>query len=192
MPFGLLPVRHKNGAPYNNAATMYSVPASDGTALFIGDPVIIAGSANADGLATITRAAAGARITGVVVGFAPVPGVSTDTGVRVGYRAASTLDNVLVCDDPTVIYELTEDGVGGFLAVADVGLNVDLIAGTGSAYTKRSGYMLDSSTKATTTNGVRLEGMSQRVGNVIGTVDTVWLATIVESTGLTDGGSTGI
>jgi hypothetical protein len=171
---------------------MYSVPASDGTALFIGDPVIIAGSANADGVATITRAAAGARITGVVVGFAPVPGVSTDTGIRVGSRAASTLDNVLVCDDPTVIYEVTEDGIGGFLAVTDVGLNVDLIAGTGSATTKRSGYMLDSSTKLTTTNGVRLEGMTQRVGNVIGTVDTVWLASIVESTGLPDGGSTGI
>lgn len=192
MPFGLLPVRHKNSAPYNGAATMYSVPASDGTALFIGDPVIIAGSANVDGLATIARAAAGARITGVVVGFAPVPGVSTDTGVRVGYRAASTLDNVLVCDDPTVIYEVNEDGIGGFLAVTDVGLNVDLIAGTGSTTTKRSGYILDSSTKATTAAGVRVEGMAQRVNNTIGTVDTVWLVTITESTGLSDGGSTGI
>lgn len=192
MPFGLVPVRHKNGAPYNGAANMYSVPASDGTALFVGDPVIIAGSANADGVATITRAAAGARITGVVVGFAPVPGVTTDTGVNVGYRAASTLDNVLVCDDPTVIFEATEDAVGGALAVADVGLNLDLVAGTGSTFTKKSGYMLDSSTKATTAAGVRLEGMSQRVGNVIGSTDTVWLVTLVESTGLTDGGSTGI
>lgn len=192
MPFGLLPVRHKNGASYNGAATMYSVPASDGTALYIGDPVIIAGSADANGVATIQRAAAGARITGVVVGFAPVPGVSTDTGVKVGYRAASTLDNVLVCDDPTVIYEATEDAVGGALAVADVGLNVDLVAGTGNSYTKRSGYMLDSSTKATTAAGVRVEGMSQRVGNAIGSTDTVWLVTITEGTGLSDGGSTGI
>lgn len=192
MAFGLIPVRHKNGAPYNGAATMYSVPASDGTALYIGDPVIIAGSANADGVATIQRAAAGARITGVVVGFAPVPGVSTDTGVKVGYRAASTLDNVLVCDDPSVIFEATEDAVGGALAVTDVGLNVDLVAGSGSAYTKRSGYMLDSSTKATTAAGVRVEGMSQRVGNAIGSTDTVWLVSIVESTGLPDGGSTGI
>lgn len=192
MPFGLSPVRHKNGAPYNGAANMYSVPASDGTALFVGDPVILAGSANADGVATITRAAAGARITGVVIGFAPVPGVTTDTGINVGYRAASTLDNVLVCDDPTVIYEATEDGVGGFLAVTDVGLNVDLVAGTGSTVTKRSGYMLDSSTKATTAAGVRVEGMAQRVNNTIGTVDTVWLVTITESTGLSDGGSTGI
>lgn len=192
MAFGLLPVRHKNGAPYNGAATMYSVPASDGTALYIGDPVIIAGSANADGVATIQRAAAGARITGIVVGFAPVPGVSTDTGVKVGYRAASTLDNVLVCDDTSVIFEATEDAVGGALAVTDVGLNLDLVAGSGSATTKRSGYMLDSSTKATTAAGVRLEGMSQRVGNVIGSTDTVWLVSIVESTSLTDGVNTGI
>lgn len=192
MAFGLLPVRHKNGAPYNGAATVYNVPASDGTALYIGDPVIIAGSADANGVATVQRAAAGARITGIVVGFAPVPGASTDTAIKVGHRAASTNDYVLVCDDVTVIFEATEDAAGGALAVADVGLNLDLVAGTGSAYTKRSGYMLDSSTKATTAAGVRLEGMSQRVGNVIGSTDTVWLVTIVESTSLTDGVNTGI
>lgn len=190
--FGLRPVRYKGGAPYNGACNIYSVPSSDATALYIGDPVIIAGSADANGVATVTRAAAGARITGVVVGFSPVTGATTDTGLRVGYRAASTTDYVLVADDPMLLFEAVEDAVGGALAAVDVGLNVDLIAAAGSTYTKRSGYMLDSSTKATTTNGVRLEGLSQRVNNTIGGTDAVYLVSIVEGTAIPDGGSTGI
>ena len=59
-PMGLRPVRHRNGAPYNGAATRYFVPASDGTALFLGDPVVVAGSADADGVMTVTRATAAA------------------------------------------------------------------------------------------------------------------------------------
>jgi hypothetical protein len=192
MPFGLRPVRYKSGESYNGAANMYFVPASDGTALFIGDPVIIAGSGDADGVSTVTRSAAGARITGVVVGFAPVPGAVVDTAVRVGYRAASTADYVLVADDPALLFEANEDGVGGFLAVTDIGNNVDLIAGTGSTFTKLSGYMLDSSTKATTSAGVRIVGQGQRVNNTIGTVNTVWMVGLIETTESPDTGVTGV
>jgi hypothetical protein len=192
MPFGLRPVRYKSGAPYNGAFNVYNVPASDGTALFIGDPVIIAGSGDADGVPTVTRSAAGARITGVVVGFAPVPGAVIDTAIKVGYRAASTNDYVLVADDPALLFEANEDGVGGFLAVTDIGNNVDLIAGAGSTYTKLSGYMLDSSTKATTTNGVRIVGQGQRVNNTIGTVSTVWMVGLIETTESPDAGTTGV
>ena len=45
-PFGLKPIAHKSGAPYNGAATPYFVPASYATALFIGDPVVKTGTAN--------------------------------------------------------------------------------------------------------------------------------------------------
>ena len=68
---GLTPVRHINGAPYSGSGRMYYVPASDGTALYIGDPVItVTGSADAAGIPTVTRAAAGGGtyITGVVTG----------------------------------------------------------------------------------------------------------------------------
>jgi hypothetical protein len=40
-PTGLTPVRYASGAPYNGAANVYFVPASDSTALYIGDPVIM-------------------------------------------------------------------------------------------------------------------------------------------------------
>ncbi|MDO9334942.1 MAG: hypothetical protein Q7T61_00945 [Caulobacter sp.] len=163
---GLMPVRNANGSPYVAQLTRYYVPASDGTALYIGDPVIIAGSADADGVPSVTRATAGSagRITGVVLGFDPDP-----TIIAAGYRAASTAAYVLVETGNDLVYEIQEDAVGGALAATSVGLNADLIAGNGSPYIKRSGFMLDSSTAATTaTLQVRILGFVQRADNEIG------------------------
>lgn len=164
-PFGLRPVRHRNGAPYNGAATRYYVPASDSTALFLGDPVIIAGSADADGVATVTRATAagGAYVLGVVVSVEPITRDSTT------YREASTARYVYVADDPDLVFEVQEDAAGGALAAADVGLNADLVAGTGSTLTGLSAFQLDTSTKATTnTLQLRILGFKQAPDNEIG------------------------
>jgi len=46
---GFKPVKHVNGSPYNGQANIYFVPATDGTALFVGDPVKLAADGNADG-----------------------------------------------------------------------------------------------------------------------------------------------
>lgn len=174
-PIGMRPVRHRNGAPYNGAANRYFVPATDGTALFLGDPVIIAGSADADGVATVTRATAagGNYLLGSVVAVEPVTRDSTT------YRAASEARYVWVADDPDLIFEMQEDAVGGALAVADVGLNADLIAGTGSTVTGLSAFQLDTSTKATTnTLQLRIMGFSQSVNNEVGNANAKVLVAI--------------
>lgn len=174
-PFGLRPVRHRNGAAYNGSATRYFVPAADATALFIGDPVILAGSADADGVATVTRATAagGAFMLGPVVSVEPVTRDSTP------YREASTARYVWVADDPDLQFMVQEDGVGGALAVADVGLNADWIVGTGSAITGLSGAMLDTSTKATTaTLQLRIMGFAQTVDNEVGNANAKVLVSI--------------
>ena len=165
--FGLKPVRYASGAPYNGACNRYFVPASDGTALFDGDPVIINGTGDANGVPGAIIATAGAtnRITGVVVGFEPL----TTPTTPLGYRAASTACYILVADDPNLLFEIQEDAVGGALAVTDIGLNADLVAGTGSTYTKRSGWQLDTSTKATgATLQLRIDSFQQRVDNEVG------------------------
>lgn len=165
-PGGLKPVRYASGAPYNGAANVYYVPASDGTALFFGDPVIIAGSGDAVGVPSVTRATAGSagRITGVVVGFVP-----SATLNPYGYRPASTAAYVLVADDPNLLFEIQEDAVGGALAVTDIGLNADLVAGSGDTNTKQSGFQLDTSTKATTaTLQLRIDSFQQRADNEVG------------------------
>lgn len=194
MPFGLAPVRYKSGAPYNGAANLYSVAAGETNNIFIGDPVIISGTGDATGVPGVARAAAGDRMTGVVVGFAPKDNVAagSTTALNRGYRAASEADYLLVADDYNLLFAVEEDAVGGALATTDIGNNADLVAGTGSVYTKRSGYMLDSSTKATTSAQVRIVGFDQTIGNTIGGTGPVWLVSIVEATETPAAGTTGV
>ena len=194
MAFGLTPVRYKSGAPYNGAANLYSVAAGETNNIFIGDPVVISGTGDAAGVPGVARAAAGANITGVVVGFAPKDNVAagSTTAINRGYRAASEADYLLVADDPFLLFAVEEDAVGGALATTDIGNNADLVAGTGSVYTKRSGYMLDSSTKATTSAQVRIWGFDQTIGNTIGGTAPVWLVSIVEATETPSAGTTGV
>jgi len=170
-PFGLRPVRHRNGAPYNGAATRYYVPASDGTALYLGDPVIIAGSADTNGVASVTRATAagGAYLLGPVIAVEPADGSNSGGRDSTTYRVASTERYVWVADDPALVFEIQEDAVGGALAATNVGQNVDLISGSGSTVTGLSAFQADSSTAATTnTLQLRILGFSQKTGNEIG------------------------
>lgn len=167
-PRGLVPVRLRNGSPWDGPLRTYYVPSTDATAIFIGDPVIIAGSADTFGTPTATLATAGAtnRITGACVGLRP-GGNSTLIPPR--YRAASTAEYILVCDDPNVLYEIQEDGVGGQLAATNTGQNCDLVAGTGSTVTGNSGWMLDSSTAGTgATLQTRIMGLQMRADNDFG------------------------
>lgn len=163
-PFGLRPVKMQGSSPFSGGIETFYVPASDATALYVGDPVVKAGSADANGVASVTRAAAAGAITGVVVGFVP-----NGTTTMPAYRAASTAGYALVCTDPHMEYEIQEDSVGGALAAADVGLNADFIVAAGNSYSKQSGVMLDTSTKATTiTLPLKIMGLAQRPNNAIG------------------------
>lgn len=192
MAKGFVPVRYRSGAPYNGAATKYVVATGDANNIFVGDPVTLSGTGDSDGIPGVGLAAAGARITGFVVGFAPHPTYIGSRALRRGYRAASEEDYLLVADDTNLIFEGNEDGAGGYLAVTDIGNNVDVVAGTGSTYTFKSGYAIDSSTKATTSAGLRLHGLSTVQGNALSSTSTVWQVTINESTETPADGSTGV
>lgn len=156
-PFGFRPIRHRNGAPYNGAARAYWVDGSDSTALFIGDPVVLDGTANTSELkviggtfppgtlAGVTRATAGAtnRVTGVVVGVMPVHRDSP------AYRPASTECVVLVADDPDLVFEVQADDA---VAIANVGQNTNILfTHAGSTLTGRSGAEVDATTAADAT-----------------------------------------
>lgn len=159
--FGLRPVRHLTGCDFK--ANRYFIPATDGTATFIGDAVKLAGSADANGVPTIAQAAAGDTIVGVVVGFE----VDPDNLTR-KHRTASTARYAYVVDDPNVIFEIQEDADGGALAAADIGNNVDIVVGSGNATTGLSGMEIDSSTKVTTTAQLRILRLVPREDNAIG------------------------
>ena len=176
---GFTPVKHTNGSPYNGQANIYFVPASDGTALFVVDPVKLLADANAQGVQQVTKATAGAAVLGVVVGIIntkldPIAGgmtggsISIDTPV---YRPASTGQYVLVCDSPDVVYEVeasTGANAAYSFAVADVGLNADLTTVAGSTTTGTSAASLNMAGAANTaTLQWKILGVVQRPDNEI-------------------------
>lgn len=172
-PRGLMPVRYLSGAPYNGAVNRYCVPASDGTAIYIGGLVKAAGSADADGIMTVTgNVSTGNPVIGVVVSVEPVTADSTI------YRAASVLRYVNVADDPNLLFSIQEDSVGGALAVTAVGNVADLATFTsGSTTTGLSSMEIDSSTATASGDGtedVLIVGLYQRPDNAIGT-EAKWL-----------------
>lgn len=155
---GFKPVMYLNGSPWNGKARAYVVPASNATALFVGDLVKQEGSGDAvTGLTTVIQAVAGDATLGPVVGI-EVSTPTFDSGTSHGavtldtplYRLASTRRIVYVADDRDIVFEVQEDAVGGALAVASIGLNANFIVGAGSTTTGASGMQLDTSTAATT------------------------------------------
>lgn len=184
--FGLRPVSHRNGAPYNGAYRTYIVPSSDATALFVGDPVVITGTSNSSEtfgfppgtLSEVARANVAGPITGVVVG------VKADTRESSPSRAASTQRLIEVADDPDLLFEVQADGV---LNAADVGLNANLInTNAGSTITNLSGAELDTGTTTApaTTAGLALKIISLKpdVENDLASANSVALVSINDHT----------
>ncbi len=181
-PTGLSPVNMITGAPYNGQARQYSIAAAYNVALYIGDPVISSGTANAAGVAGVALAAATGPIRGVIVGLSDQPFSTAATGTvnpNITYRpaAAQTTDwYALVVDDPNVVFEVQEIGTGTPLAATDVGLNVNLSLGTGNGYV--SGWLLGNTTEdVTATLQCRLLGLAQRQDNAFGAY-AKWLVLI--------------
>lgn len=182
--FGLKPVGHLNGSPWNGKVNMYYVPASYGTAIYVGDPVTDDAAAGAagvtvngidvEGMPAIAAATAGSTIRGVVVGFLPL-----QSNLETLHNPASTARIALVCDDPDVIFEIQEDSVTSTVQAAEVGMNADFIYAAGSATTGRSAVELDSSSAVSTTANLRILGLAKRPGNILGSF-AKWLVMINE------------
>ena len=174
-PSGFRPVMHRNGAPYTGAFRVYSVAAAYGTALMIGDLVILAGTSqtiNGRVLSDVERCATG----GVTLG--PIVGVQPDTQDSLRYRAASTLRLVYVADDPDLIFEIQEGSSGTALTANDAGLNADFVVASGSTVTGLSGTQINNATEATTnTLDLHLVGPVARDDNAIG-YSCKWLVTL--------------
>lgn len=166
-PFGLAPVEYLSGAPWNGQCRRYYIPSTDSNAFAIGDAVVLAGDADAKGIASITLATPGSGILGVIVGMGgeKYGGPSVDPsnlGTTIIPATKTKAYYVLVADDPNIIFEVQEIGTGTQLTSAAVGLNANLVAGTNNGYL--SGWLLTNTTEAATaTLDVKLLGLSQRI-----------------------------
>ncbi len=158
-PAGLVPVRYLNGSKWNGQVRTYYIASTDPNAFAIGDPLVLSGDGDTNGVAGVTLATAGVDhpVLGALAGVSSVGaagnyGAAGSTGPTnpntivvpatklVGYY-------VLVFDDPNIIYEMQEDSLGANLAASDIGTNVNLVSGVNNGFI--SGWMLDSNSTGT-------------------------------------------
>ena len=143
--WGLRPVKHISGAPWNGVTEKCYISSSYATAMYIGDPVMIDDESD-DACAsamynTIEKATVtdGGIIYGVIVSF------DDSVGCSKVYNPASTERYANVCVDPTVVYHIRGCG-GGTPTSLFPFLNAVMIAGTSSTVTGLSGVKLDEGT----------------------------------------------
>lgn len=172
-PRGLRPVRYLSGAPYSGARNRYYVPSTDtNAAVYVGGLVKLAGSADADGIATVTgNVSTGNQVVGVVVAVEPV------TADSLVYRANSTARYVYVADDPNLLFAVQDDGAAA-LAATNVGMTADLTAFTsGSTTTGYSAIEISAATVTSSGDGtedVLIVGLVSDPRNTFG-VNADWL-----------------
>ncbi len=145
--FGLRPIRHLDGTPYNGATVKCYISASYATALFVGDPVLFSATlAEKDPTGnhpTINKSAgtAGVLVRGVITSFLPDPDSLDKT-----YSPASTEGYALVAMGTGLVFEIRGDG-GGTPSKVNPGQNAVMIATTaGSTSSGQSGMNLDEGT----------------------------------------------
>lgn len=165
--FGLRPVRHTSGAPWNGQTVRAYCDADYATALFVGDAVTITPTANRRLLTnkalSIQAASAGDgnRIIGAIVSFDPDP-----TGLNRIYRPLSTerWANIVLAT-PDLVFQIRDDGASSTLdfttGLKGAGSNAVIVAGAGSTTTGLSGHSLDaSSPTANQSNQLFIIGMA--------------------------------
>jgi hypothetical protein len=168
---------HISGAPWNGATRRCYIETSHSGDLFVGDPVVLTGSADASGCyPTIGIATGGGVVFGVITSFEELP-----TNLGKTYFASGDTGGRFcnVCCDPTVLYEVQGNSAAAITA-DNVGANGDLVATAGgSTVTGYSGWELAQATITTTsTLQVRIMGASPRVDNDISSVYAKWLVLI--------------
>jgi len=173
-PFGLKPVRHLNGNPWNGQTVRMLIEDDDTDSYFVGDPVTLSGAAGSDDtsgiiVADIAVATHSNSIYGVIVSFEPDP----DNLSRI-YCPTLAGGYANVCIDPDVIYEVQDDGTA-VLDGASIGTNAMLTADTsGSTITGLSGWELDASiVAANATYQLQILGISQKPDNALG-IYCIW------------------
>jgi len=173
-PSGFQPIRTVSGSPYTGGGNMYYIPASDGSAYYIGDLVTTVAGADANGVPQIGKAASAAtRLRGAIVGVYVVPpnGPTSLNGAAlplelISIPASKSKDYyVLVADDPELLFEAQDDGTTN-LGASAANKNIDFTVATPSGNGQISASVLKNSTVATTsTLPLKLIGLKQVTNN---------------------------
>lgn len=173
-PGGLMPLEYLDGSPYNGKARQYYIASDNPSAYAIGDPVVMSGSGDSNGVAGVTLATAGYGniVLGAIVGMGSIVygGGGFDPALPNQAIIPATKTKayyVLVSDDPNIVYMMQEGGAGSALTAASIGLNFDLVSGTNNGFV--SGWQLDNASGNTgSTRQLQLLGLVQTQDNAMG------------------------
>ena len=156
---GLKPVRHQNGSPWNGALEVFYHSTANASAIYKGTIVY-----SDVGLATPGTDPLGvyqsvivcpdgtAGIVGVAWTFGTTPQIAAQVNNlnAVNYCPASTGMYIGVITDPTVVFEVSDNG-GTAITSAQIGMYADCTGSTlGSATTGKSSLALDQGTLTAT------------------------------------------
>lgn len=183
-PYGLKPLAYRDGSPYNGAFRTYWVSPSYATALYVGDPLIVTGTSDANGVPGVQIATAGAGnyVTGSFIGIANNAGALIQTLLQSSpvYLPASTGGYIAVADDPFILFSIMENSSPSALSANVASENAALNAGSGgSTYSGQSSWQLDSNTAQTSASQLRILQALQGAGNLPGNY-CQWLVTILQ------------
>ena len=180
-PCGLRPVKTGSG-PWNGQTIRCYIPSTYATALYVGDPVALAGAANTEGdcpTVGLATAGDGNMVFGVITGFEPLP-----TNLNITYHPASTAQYCSVSVGTETIYEI-QGSSSAALSTASIGLNANLVSGTGSTTSGLSGWEMDTGDSdapdADASNQLLIVGASSRPDNEVASVHAKWLVKINQS-----------
>lgn len=187
--YGLVPLYSLGGGGLPPAIKCVAL-SGYATALYIGDPVILAGSGDIYGRPSVNIAIGSEGtesegIYGVITGIEP----RNPDSLNVLYGAASTTRILTVIPAlPTVVFRVNASNTTG-ANPNDLGYGFDLVAGSGSTLTGKSGWALDvgeDNQVGATSGQCRLIGFDHRPDNAIGaagtdTANIACLVTILES-----------
>lgn len=176
-PFGLKPIRHLNGNPWNGVTERCVILAAVTNAIAPGDPVLFQGTGDAaTGCPAVDLAtlADGNYISGVVVSVDYDPDDLTSVYRSAGAKSADRYCQV--CTDPDVVFAIQDDG-GAALDQDSIGLNAELIRTHATTSVGQSYVELDAGTidgpAADASNQLLILGLNKEVGNAFG-VNAVW------------------
>lgn len=177
-PAGLSPVRYLNGAKYDGKVNVYSIAAADTNPYFPGDLVVPTATGDANGIPGVTLATAGNPAVGVIVAVGTLPGtgylvpggpyinVNNLNIVNRPTGAQTTVYYAAVSDDPNIIYEIQEGGVGTNLTTGACNNNANILYAAPATGVNVSGTTLNNGSVATTaTLNLKILRLAQRIDN---------------------------
>lgn len=180
-PRGLVPSRYLSGSPYNGAVNMYVIPLADGSIYGPGDAVKAAANGDANGIPAVQKATANDFVRGVIISVVvgtpnnpSIQGTNLDLTTQ-AIPATKTRDYyVLVADDPTLLFEIQDDG-GSALTATACNKNASLTVANPTAPQQNSATSLACASVNTTLDlNLRIIGLVQKPNNAYGTYAS-WL-----------------